>query len=276
MAMGESYEEFVAKFKPKKTTDDCYTPKIVYEAIKDWVVDRYKLQGRPIVRPFYPGGDFENYDYPENCVVIDNPPFSILKKIKDFYIARNIDFFLFAPGLTLFSSHDSKKVHYIVTGTAIVYENGANVNTSFVTNLGKHRVFVSGELSDIIREANRKEQGSNKRARPRYTYPTSVITSALLKKVATGGVDLTFDSDELMFVRRLDEQAALKRVLFGGGYIISKAAEERFREAIIKTDEAKRQYNAARGHSDHEWRLSDREERLREKLGNSNAPSTSD
>ena len=23
---GESYEEFVEKFKPKKTTDDCYTP----------------------------------------------------------------------------------------------------------------------------------------------------------------------------------------------------------------------------------------------------------
>lgn len=26
MAFGESYEEFVEKFKPKKTTDDCYTP----------------------------------------------------------------------------------------------------------------------------------------------------------------------------------------------------------------------------------------------------------
>lgn len=26
MAYGETYEEFVEKFKPKKTTDDCYTP----------------------------------------------------------------------------------------------------------------------------------------------------------------------------------------------------------------------------------------------------------
>ena len=37
----ESYEEYVEKFKPKKTTDDCYTPPEVYEVIKDWVCRRY-------------------------------------------------------------------------------------------------------------------------------------------------------------------------------------------------------------------------------------------
>lgn len=26
----ESYENFVEKFKPKKTTDDCYTPPYIY------------------------------------------------------------------------------------------------------------------------------------------------------------------------------------------------------------------------------------------------------
>lgn len=29
----ETYEEFVEKFKPKKTTDDCYTPPEIYEVI---------------------------------------------------------------------------------------------------------------------------------------------------------------------------------------------------------------------------------------------------
>lgn len=33
----EDYDGFVEKFKPKKTTDDCYTPPLVYEAIADWV-----------------------------------------------------------------------------------------------------------------------------------------------------------------------------------------------------------------------------------------------
>ena len=30
------YEGFVEKFKPKKTTDDCYTLPAVYEAVKAW------------------------------------------------------------------------------------------------------------------------------------------------------------------------------------------------------------------------------------------------
>lgn len=38
MPKSKTYEEFVDKFKPKKTTDDCYTPQIVYEAVKDWAV----------------------------------------------------------------------------------------------------------------------------------------------------------------------------------------------------------------------------------------------
>ena len=32
----KSYEEFVEKFKPKKTTDDCYTPPGIYAVVRDW------------------------------------------------------------------------------------------------------------------------------------------------------------------------------------------------------------------------------------------------
>ena len=58
----EKYKAFVDKFKPKKTTDDCYTPPYIYDAVKDWAVKEYGLEGRPIVRPFYPGGDYENVE----------------------------------------------------------------------------------------------------------------------------------------------------------------------------------------------------------------------
>lgn len=82
-----------------------------------------------VVRPFYPGGDYESLVYPDNCVVIDNPPFSIVSQIVRFYLKRGIKFFLFAPHLTLFSADlDCTR---IVCGAAIVYENGAKVNTSF-------------------------------------------------------------------------------------------------------------------------------------------------
>lgn len=94
MEESEEYNEFVEKFKPKKTTDDCYTPPKVYETVKEWAIEKYGLQNRKIIRPFYPGGDYRNEKYPENCVVIDNPPFSTLQQIIVFYNEkRSIIFF---------------------------------------------------------------------------------------------------------------------------------------------------------------------------------------
>lgn len=79
----QNYEEFVEKFKNSnlpKTTDDCYTPQNVYNVVANWVADEYKINRDTFCRPFYPGGNYENYDY-KNKVVVDNPPFSILSKI---------------------------------------------------------------------------------------------------------------------------------------------------------------------------------------------------
>ena len=67
------YEGFVEKFKPKKTTDDCYTPPAVYEAVKDWACRKYSIDPACTVRPFWPGGDYEHFDYPAGAVVLDNP-----------------------------------------------------------------------------------------------------------------------------------------------------------------------------------------------------------
>ena len=58
----EDYEGFVEKFKPKLTTDDCYTPTIVYEAVADWTAKEYGLDKFNFVRPFYPGGDYAEHD----------------------------------------------------------------------------------------------------------------------------------------------------------------------------------------------------------------------
>lgn len=89
---GETYEQFVEKFKPKKTTDDCYTPPLIYDGVADWVCTEYGINRDAFCRPFYPGGDYETFDY-TGKIVVDNPPFSILSKILRFYIERNINFF---------------------------------------------------------------------------------------------------------------------------------------------------------------------------------------
>lgn len=79
------YSAFVEKFKPKKTTDDCYTPENIFEAVAAWACKEYGFDPVQIVRPFWPGGDYERFDYPDGCVVLDNPPFSILAEICVFY-----------------------------------------------------------------------------------------------------------------------------------------------------------------------------------------------
>lgn len=155
----EEYQAFLQKFENKKTTDDCYTPEGVYDAIRDWAVNYYHLEGRTIVRPFYPGGDYQAVHYAPDVVVLDNPPFSILGEILDFYLAHDVKFFLFAPGLMAFNYLNRDNVCCVVTGSHVVYANGADVNTGFVTNLSDLRVDISPELSQIIAKASKRGGG---------------------------------------------------------------------------------------------------------------------
>ena len=190
------YEGFVEKFKPKKTTDDCYTPPAVYDYVLQYVADHCDIDGMTVVRPFYPGGDYESLVYPDNCVVIDNPPFSIVSQIVRFYLKRGIKFFLFAPHLTLFSADlDCTR---IVCGAAIVYENGAKVNTSFLSNMfGEAGVIgdpVLYEGIDAICSAPKAEL-------PKYKYPDCVLTVSdvayIVKNKAVDYDDNGLDFDAL-------------------------------------------------------------------------------
>ena len=52
-ASNEDYEAFTSKFEPKLTTDDCYTPDYVYQAVKEWACDAYGIDSGKCVRPFF-------------------------------------------------------------------------------------------------------------------------------------------------------------------------------------------------------------------------------
>jgi len=217
------YDGFVEKFKPKKTTDDCYTPVPVYSALVKYIDENVQcLNGFNIVRPFYPGKDYKAYDYKQNDIVIDNPPFSILSKILDFYIAHDIKFWLFAPHLTLFQ-YSAWMCTIVICNTQITYENNANVNTSFVTNLypKEQLVNVNGELHSIIAEANRQRP---KRNLSRYRYPENVVTSAELGTyIASYGKNLIINRSAATKINKLDCQRGNKTI-FGSGLLISDEA----------------------------------------------------
>ena len=257
------YDGFVEKFKPKKTTDDCYTPPAVYDAILGWLRENANIEGREIVRPFYPGGDFEQYEYPEGCIVVDNPPFSIITKICRWYMAHKIDFFLFAPHLTLFSARNIEWT-CIVTLASIIYENGANVSTDFVSTLfGDIRIMTAPELRRRIVAAC-KQAKQDKLQLPKYKYPNNVTSAALLGKIAPY-VEFVVRASECQFVSRLDSQKG-GPIIFGGGVILSdaKAAEKAAAEKAA-AEKAAAEKAAAEKEAERDvvvWNLSAREKNI--------------
>ena len=220
----DEYEAFVKKFETKKTTDDCYTPQPVFDAVLKFVGTLTDLEGVEIVRPFWPGADFTQARYPDGCVVVDNPPFSILAQIIRYFCAHGIRFFLFAPSLTLFTARDCD-VTYIVTDSDITYANGAVVRTGFITNLVKDlRVWCCPELTQAIVDAQAKED----KTKQGFIYPWNIITAATLQKIVARGVELKVRKDACYPISDSDCAKAAGRSLFGGGFLLStQAAAER-------------------------------------------------
>ena len=224
----DEYNEFIDKFELPKTTDDCYTPDAVYEAVADWVAKEYGVSRKDFVRPFYPGGNYQAEKYKKTDIVVDNPPFSILSEILEFYAKKGIKFFLFAPALTLFSSSSSSSCA-IGAGVGIVYENKAQVSTSFLTNLeSEYRFRTAPTLYRVIKEVVDKIRQETKKELAKNSYPDEVITSTKLSYFSKYGVDFKVRREESELIRALDAQKEIKQTIFGSGYLISeKAAAEK-------------------------------------------------
>lgn len=261
----KEYQDFVQKFKPKKTTDDCYTPPEVYEAVASYVEDRYGVDRSNFIRPFYPGENYKAKKYLETDIVVDNPPFSIMSEIIRFYNENAIKFFLFAPHLTIFSI--SEKYSSIITGTPVVYENGANVNTSFVTNL-EDCVFRScPDLYERVNLANKQNLKTKHKELPKYKYPKNVITSPMIVNFSKYGIDFEIHENECHFIRALDSQKQHGKSLFGNGYLISNSKKAERKIAEIRVDKEKRKnINNGNNEDEFEFQLSDREIEIINKL----------
>ena len=249
----EEYQEFLKKFEAKKTTDDCYTPDNIYDAVRDWAAKKYEIGNAAIVRPFYPGGDYKSEKYPSGCVVIDNPPFSIISEICEWYTRKGINFFLFAPTLTLLGIMRGS-ANYVACGCGVVYENGASVNTSFVTNMGGNKIVAAADLREILDDENKKNLKKLHRELPKYSYPDEVLTATMLCYMAAHGVSLEISERDAHFIRALDAQKASGKGLFGSGFLLSeKAAAEKAAAEKVNTDI---------------WELSEREWAIVRGLGN--------
>jgi len=259
----EEYQEFLKKFEAKKTTDDCYTPDNIYDAVRDWAAEKYEIGNAAIVRPFYPGGDYKSEKYPSGCVVIDNPPFSIISEICEWYTSKKINFFLFAPTLTLLGIMRGS-ANYVACGCGVVYENGASVNTSFVTNMGGNKIVAAADLREILDDENKKNLKKLHRELPKYSYPDEVLTATMLCYMAAHGVSLEISERDAHFIRALDAQKVSGKGLFGSGFLLSeKAAAEK-----AAAEKAAAEKAAAEKVNTNIWELSEREWKIIRGLGN--------
>lgn len=214
------YDSFIAKFTEKpKTTDECWTPRDVYEAVVQYVGEICDLTGKQILRPFYPGGDYANAEYPEDGVVIDNPPFSMFSKICRFYAAAKIPFFLFGPGLTISQVCDVCTA--VVVPEQIKFTNGAMVKCNFATNLmGDILITTSVRLAELLRLC--PSQTTEKKSLPTYAYPEQIVSVSDFQTMAKGSVDFAVTRKDAVLVKNLDLHPK-KGGLFGVHFLLSKA-----------------------------------------------------
>ena len=263
-AENDEYNAFVEKFEPKRTTDDCYTPDNIYNAVADWVAKEYGLDKANFVRPFYPGGDYQRdaESYGPDVVVVDNPPFSILAEICRFYMARGIKFWLFAPTLTLFSADEPGITHVCAT-CKMTFENGANINASFKTNLEPETALrtcpdLTAEVCRLDKESQRKD------THPKYTYPWNCLTAAKVGAWSQYGVLFKVPRAECRKITELDAQKEQGAAIFGGGFLVSDNVAAQAAQAAQAAG-----INAALLGADGAvvWELSERERAIVEELG---------
>ena len=225
------------------------TPAPVYDAVAKYVEEQYGISRAKFVRPFYPGGDYQKENYPKDCAVVDNPPFSLLAEIVRFYLQRGIRFFLFAPTLTLFSSSSSSSSNCtaIPTALAVIYENGASVNTSFLTNMDPPHIRLRSapKLYAMVEEGIKEFTKTIKKNLPKYYYPPHIILAPWVGTLSRLGIEFSVPVAESESIAGLDAQKESGKAIYGKGYIVSD-------RVMAEREKAERE-KAER------WTLSDRE-----------------
>lgn len=228
------YNYCVTNGRNINTPDECYTPPAVYDAVLDYAVDRYNLQGKHIVRPFIPGGDYQKYVYDKNDVVIDNPPFSMTTKIVNWYIDHNIPFFLFINGLygVSLSRGLHGKATVIVTDANVSFDNKVNekrIKLGFVTNLEAKNIILRGDAT----LTNRLNGLVKKKSLNKFKYPANMITNSNVLKALHHGVELKLTTNNCFFEDNLDYNKEHKLTdVHGGCYLVDDHVYDEFKTSL--------------------------------------------
>ena len=241
----QPYDAFVDKFRARHTSDDTFTPSNVYESVLAWCERRYGIDRAKVLRPFFPGGDYAHAEYPDGCVVIDNPPFSIIAQIVRFYLDRKIPFFIFAPSLTMLAHARHAGCSAVFCGQSLTFDNGAIVACGFLTSLEGADVLAVA-APDLFDELDAVETVNRKIGKKKVTplsLPDAILTGGRMNYLAVHHTLHTVRRADATFVRKCDNYPG---GIFGGGFLLSeRAAAER--AAAIKVELSAREREIVKG-----------------------------
>ena len=221
------YNYCVTNGRNINTTDECYTPPAVYDTVLDYAVERYHLQGKHVVRPFIPGGDYQKYVYDKHDVVIDNPPFSMTTKITKWYVDHNIPFFLFINGMygvSLSRGLHGKATVIVTNANVSFYNKGSEkrIRLGFVTNLEPKNIILRGDAT----LSNRLNGLIKKKSSKRFHYPDNFLKNNDIVSALQRNVELKLTTDNL------DYNKAHHVEVFGGGYLVNDQLYNEFNESL--------------------------------------------
>lgn len=228
------YKYCITNGRNINTADECYTSPEVYDTVLKYAVERYHLRGKHIVRPFVPSGNYQQYVYDKNDVVIDNPPFSTTTEITKWYINHDIPFFLFINGLYGISL--SRGLH----GKATVIDTNANVSfyhksknkvvkLGFVTNLEPRNIVLRGDVA-LTEKLNNL---AKKKALNKFKYPKNMIRNSDILKAIRNGVELELTTNNSLFEDNLDYNKEHKlSAVHGGCYLVDDHVYAEFKESL--------------------------------------------
>ena len=69
----------------------------------------------------------------------------------------------------------------------MIYDNGATIDTSFITNMGQYKIMVAPDLYEAIKAADDENREKVTKPLPKYDYPNHVLTAARIKRIAKYG-----------------------------------------------------------------------------------------
>lgn len=186
------------------------------------------------------------------------PPFSKQKEIKEFYLNKGIDFFLFTQSTTCFSGNteETGDVCYVLCGSrGITYARPVDgmrreIDTSFITTMEPKNVLIrsASDLREKIDDAmmatwKEDEETKNKRKVTLYHYPDAVLTSSRAKRIFghyPGKIEIY--RDEVKYVKNLEYMRQNKRKVYGSCYLLNTRKAKEIAEAE-KIADANRTYN---------------------------------